>query len=343
MAEQAASAPRLEVKMAEKIDRASFLQKMEEVLQPMIDITAMYSSLVGGVITDPVLMTLPIHDHAIVRGHACFDTCSVVNGRLYRCDIHLDRHIASLGRARIPLPYGTDAESCKAAMREIIAQTVVASGLREANVRYYTSVGPGNFSILPAGCRTAFYVVIYPMTPDDPEELKGAKEYTVDLPLKPGLLATTKSTNYMLNALTAMSSKERGGGYGILVDAEGNIAESCIMNCVFITKEKKLVTPPFDNILAGTTARKILELSDVLLQEGLLTAVSQESVSLEAAKASEEMLICSGDTHIVPIVQWDDVAVGPGVVGPVSKRLMELVQKDAREGTKDHYELVYPA
>merc|ERR1719436_240739 len=79
----------------------------------MVKIAAIYSSLVDAIVTDPELMAMPIHDHAIVRGHAVFDTCTVAGGRLYRVDIHLDRHIASAQKARIPLPFGRSPEECK--------------------------------------------------------------------------------------------------------------------------------------------------------------------------------------------------------------------------------------
>ncbi len=45
--------------------------------------------------------------------------------------------------------------------------------------------------------------------------LTGVSEYTVtDVPLKPKLLATLKSNNYLLNVLTAMSSRDKGGQFG---------------------------------------------------------------------------------------------------------------------------------
>jgi hypothetical protein len=38
----------------------------------------------------------------------------------------------------------------------------------------------------------------------------GVKEFTVDVPMKPSALATLKSTNYLLNALSAMQAEEQG-------------------------------------------------------------------------------------------------------------------------------------
>jgi len=53
---------------------------------------AFYSSVLGGIVTDPALMVLPIDDHMAHRGHAVFDTANVVSqGRVYGLDMHLDR------------------------------------------------------------------------------------------------------------------------------------------------------------------------------------------------------------------------------------------------------------
>lgn len=41
---------------------------------------AMYSSVVGGITTDPAAMVLPLDDHMVHRGHGVFDTAMIVNG-----------------------------------------------------------------------------------------------------------------------------------------------------------------------------------------------------------------------------------------------------------------------
>ena len=59
---------------------------------------AMYSSVLGGIVTDPALMVLPLDDHMVHRGHAVFDTATLTHGMLYQLDLHLDRLIKSAGR-----------------------------------------------------------------------------------------------------------------------------------------------------------------------------------------------------------------------------------------------------
>ena len=61
----------------------------------------------------------------------------------------------------------------------------------------------------------------------------GIPEVTVrDTPMKPQLLATIKSNNYLLNVLTHMEAIDLGGTFGILGDDDGYVAESCGLNAV---------------------------------------------------------------------------------------------------------------
>ena len=51
------------------------------------------------------LYTIPIDDHAIVRGHAVFDTATVVQGYLYRHRVHVDRFFESAEKAGLSLSF----------------------------------------------------------------------------------------------------------------------------------------------------------------------------------------------------------------------------------------------
>ena len=82
---------------------------------------AFYSSVADAITTNVSLMTLPVDDHAIVRGHAVFDTCTLAAGRMYRLGIHLQRFLQSARAARIPLPYGDDDA---ANVRQMAARTL---------------------------------------------------------------------------------------------------------------------------------------------------------------------------------------------------------------------------
>ena len=60
-----------------------------------VNFYAMYSSVLGGIVTDPAFMVLPLDDHMVHRGHAVFDTAMIVNGKLYQLDAHFARLLRS--------------------------------------------------------------------------------------------------------------------------------------------------------------------------------------------------------------------------------------------------------
>lgn len=99
-------------------------------------------------------------------------------------------------------------------------------------------------------------------------KVKGVHEHVVGVPLKPPLLATIKSNNYLLNALTAMESEHKGGYLGIQVDSENRVAEGSIGNVAILDSEGVLRSPPFHKILMGTTVKRLWELSLPLIGKG---------------------------------------------------------------------------
>jgi len=121
------------------------VMNIEEAFQAMqlklprgaFDFLAFYSSVLGGgIVTDPALMTVPMDEHMVHRGHAVFDTCNVSQGQCYGLDFHLDRLLRSAGQARIHPSY------TKEELRQIILSTVAASQQRDGIfVRFWMTAG----------------------------------------------------------------------------------------------------------------------------------------------------------------------------------------------------------
>ncbi len=294
---------------------------------------AMFSSYLGGVVTDPSVMTVPLDDHMVHRGHGVFDTCSLVQGRLYRLGIHIDRLLTSAAGARLAVPW------TRSELIQMVADTVATSSVRDGIVRYWLTAGPGGFSFMPAECEEpCFYCVVLDPTSFGPDGFDpitdGFREATVSsTPMKPPLLAQIKSNNYLLNVLTHLEATDRGGTFGIIVNDDGFIAEACVLNVCSISTDGVFVTPPFDGILHGTTMRRLLDLaSGPLRDEGLILEVQQRPLRADEARAGAELIMSGGDTHVFPVVEWDGVAVGDGTVGPVAKRLHELITSETEAG-----------
>ena len=283
------------------------------------NILAMYNSRIRGIIHDPVLMSIAVDDHMVHRGHAVFDTCSVHDGKAYNLPRHLRRLANSAEKAKISL-------SCSIADLEKIILDLAAS-TKEKNlfIRYWASAGPGNFAILPSEGSSSFYAVAYKFFTT--ENFESRNEHFVEVPTKPKLLANMKSNNYMLNALCAMESYQKGGKNGIQVNPDGSIAEGSINNVAFLLKCGTFVTPPFDLILNGTTVERVIEFAKVLASQGIISDVQQRNLGVEDALSSLEALAIGGDS-ISAILSLDGIVIGDGKVGNVTKRLQEMLIED---------------
>ncbi|XP_061336509.1 D-amino-acid transaminase, chloroplastic-like isoform X2 [Gastrolobium bilobum] len=287
----------------------------------------MYSSIFGGITTDPVAMVIPMDDHMVHRGHGVFDTAAIMDGYLYELDQHLDRFLRSASMSKIDPPF--DRES----IRRILIQTVSASNCRKGSLRYWLSAGPGDFQLSPSGCHQSglYAIVIQDLSPT-PLNSRGVKVVTSSIPIKHPQFATTKSVNYLPNVLSKMEAEEAGAFAGIWVDSEGFVAEGPNMNVAFVTKEKELIMPHFDKILSGCTAKRVLTLAECLLREGKLHGISMKNLTVEEGKIADEMMLIGSGVLVCPVVQWDEQVIGDGKEGPIARALLNLLVEDMKSG-----------
>ena len=301
----------------------------ESVHAKAVNFYAMYSSVFGGIFTDPAFMVLPLDDHMVHRGHAVFDTATLMNGMLYQLDPHLDRLIKSAEGARIPLPFSREQ------LREIILETAAASRRREASVRYWLSAGPGGYALGPAECvGSSFYVIVFKQEayPQSYYE-QGVKLITSRVPIKPPVFARIKSTNYLPNVLVVLEAKDSGADNGVFIDQRGMVAESSNMNVAFVSKDRAFRHPPFDAILSGITIRRVLDFADRLVQQGMLSSVRIAEIPVQEGRGAAEMMLIGSSIKVAPVVEWDGQKIGDGKPGPITKKLLEMWNEDIRSAT----------
>nr|XP_010915835.1 D-amino-acid transaminase, chloroplastic isoform X1 [Elaeis guineensis] len=286
---------------------------------------AMYSSIFGGITTDPAVMVIHMDDHLVHRGHGVFDTAAIMDGYLYELDQHLDRFLRSASMAKIRLPFQ------RSTMRGILIQTVSASRCRQGSLRYWLSPGPGDFLLSPSGCpNPALYAIVIEgqALPDR----KGVKVITSSVPMKSPEFSIMKSVNYLPNALSKMEAEENGAFAAIWLDDEGFVAEGPNMNVAFVTSDRELVMPHFDKILSGCTAKRVLVLAEQLVADGRLRGIRLGSVSVQEGKMADEMMLIGSGVIMKPVLQWDDQVIGAGKEGPVARALFDLILEDMKSG-----------
>ncbi|MBE9514341.1 MAG: aminotransferase class IV [Chloroflexi bacterium] len=300
---------------------------------------AMYSSVFGGIVTDPALMVMPLDDHIINRGDGIFEYFDIVNGFVYNFEAHLARFERSAGLISLDLPFDMDT------IRAITLETLAVSGAKDCGVRLFLSRGFGDFGCDPTTPKKSlFYVVVILKSFEIPPQTytEGVTAITTHVPLKPDFYAQVKSTCYLLNALVDLEARRNNADYGIWYDHEGHLTESSTENVAIVSREGILKYPRFDHMLKGTTLLRAAELAKGLVAGGTLKGVSQTDITQQEVYDSTEMLILTSAFFVVPVVKYDGKAIGAGKPGPVFHQLAGLIQKDKTENREVLTPIPYP-
>lgn len=231
---------------------------------------ALYSSDLGGVVTEPALMVIAADDHAVHRGHAVFDTAAIIEGRIYLLDAHLERFFKSAASAGLTLPYS------RAQVRRVVLETAAAARTMDGNIRLWLGAGRGGYGLSPAECRRpSLHVAVYTprgttamMTPEgDPGGL--SVRTAAGVPPPDAWAAGIKSTNYLRNALAQAEAEAGGFDLGVFADPEtGIVTEAANASVGIITHGGELVIPPWDRALPGVTAQRVLDLLPKVIKGG---------------------------------------------------------------------------
>jgi len=288
---------------------------------------AFYSSVLGGVVTDPVLMQVPVDDHLVHRGDGVFDTFKCVGRAAYNLDAHLERLMRSADAIALVWPGGS------AAIRETVLQTLAAANRNDCLCRVMLARGPGGFGISPYECpRPALYVAVYaagrPFLETHPE---GARAIRSRIQVKSGNFATFKHCNYLPNAQMKREAVDAGVDFAFSFDARGFLAEGATENVGVVTRTRELLFPKMDYTLNGTTMLRVMCLAEALVADGTLARVAFADLSEADVKGASELLVVGTTLNVAAVCAYNGDPVNDGRPGPVGKRLDALLARDIAE------------
>lgn len=122
--------------------------------------------------------------------------------------------------------------------------------------------------------------------------------------------------NYISGRYAHLDARKAGFDLPIMLNDLGHVAEGAGA-CVFIIRNNKLITPPFSaSILESITRSSIIEFS-----EDLGLSVIERDVGRTELYISDEVFLCGSAAEITPITSVDNIKIGLGEVGPITKLL----------------------
>jgi branched-chain amino acid aminotransferase len=293
---------------------------------------AMYSSVLGGVVTDPFLMTIPVDDHMVHRGDGIFEAFKCVNGNIYNLTAHLERLERSARAVFLTLPASLEH------ITDLVIGTIRIAGTRDCLIRLFVSRGPGGFTTNPYECPSSqiYIVACNPSVYPEEQSTEGVFIKSSSIPVKKSYFATIKSCNYLPNVLMKKEAVDAGVQYTVSIDENGFLGEGSTENIGLVTPDRTLKFPRFARILKGTTVTRVAELAESLVANGKLEQVVFEDITLNEAYSGAEILLFGTTFDILPAVIFDGHAIGSGRPGGIYQLLLELLTRDIENNSALH-------
>ena len=307
------------------IDFPDYLEVLERLRKPwQKKYYAMYSSVLGGVVLDPLLMQVPVDDHLVHRGDGVFDTFKCVGHAAYNLDAHLRRLMRSAEAIGLAWPGGMGE------IRALTLETLAEADRGECSGRVMVARGPGSFGVSPyESPAPALYILVYaagvPFMDKHPE---GARVRRSHVPVKPARFATVKNCNYLPNVMMKREAVDWGVDFVVGFDADGLMAEGATENFGIVTRSGELLFPRMETVLDGTTMLRVMQLAETLVKAGALQKIAFRDITEADACAAAEMLVVGTTINVVSVREFEGVPVGDGKPGPVGLALDKLLVCD---------------
>jgi branched-chain amino acid aminotransferase len=273
---------------------------------------------IDGAYTAKATATLPLFDHGYLYGDAVFEGVRAYNGRVFRLDEHLKRLFFSAHALGFRVETLT-VDDVRNTVLELCRRNDHANGY----IRVTMSRGTG-LGLDPAHIEQRPRLII------STQELRlyGSDLYDNGLTMvtcatrvpsadviDPRIKGTGK---YINNILAKMEANRLGAGEGLMLNAQGHVAEATGDN-IFVVIDGKIVTPPTSaGCLKGITRQVAMELAEKQL--GL--PVREENLTLYDVYNAEEAFLTGTAAEIIPAVSLDQRPIGNGKPGDLTRRLI---------------------
>tara|TARA_Y100001934_G_scaffold166068_1_gene197490 strand:- start:440 stop:1303 length:864 start_codon:yes stop_codon:yes gene_type:complete len=252
-----------------------------------------------------------IEDRGFQFADGVYEVVPIVNSRMVDADPHLDRLKRSLSELTIAMPLSR--KVLELVMDELIARNGVNEGLIYMQVTRGVSPRDHKF---PSGVRPSIVMTTKRLRFLTQKKLSdGVKVITI-----PDIRWTRcdiKTVALLPNCMGKTEAAAAGAYEAWQVDGDGMVTEGTSSNAWIVTHDDKLVTRPAGHeILRGVTRQTLLRIA---AEAGL--TFEERPFSVEEAKSARETFLSSATSFVTPVVELDEVTIGDGTPGPLSRRL----------------------
>ncbi|MGL4307608.1 MAG: branched-chain amino acid transaminase [Cetobacterium sp.] len=258
--------------------------------------------------------------HVLHYGSGCFEGIRMYklsNGKsgIFRLKEHVDRLFDSCKIYRMEIPYS------KEEIMKGIIETLKANRLESGYIRPLIFRGYNQLGVNPLNNPVETMIAAWEWGAYLGEEgLENGIKVCVSSWRRPApntLPSLAKASgNYLSSQLIKMEALELGFQEGIALDYSGNISEGSGEN-IFLVKNGELLTPPMGSSSLGGITRDVV----LKIAEDLKIPVRFEIIPREFLYLADEIFLTGTAAEITPVSSVDNLKVGKGRAGEITKLL----------------------
>jgi len=252
---------------------------------------------------------LKVNDLGVLRAVAVFEFLRTYNGKPFLFHEHFQRFINSAKLAGIPF------SKKEKEVFKIVLKLIKINKHKNVSIRFVLTGGPSKRGLEIE--KPIFYILLEKYSPLSPIVYKkGGRLITVEYIRQ---LSRAKTTNYLI-AVKNQKIKNQRGAVEILYTYKGKILEASTSN-FFAVLGDTIITPK-ENILFGTTRNFIIKIAKGKFK------IKEKDIYAKDIKKFNETFISATNKEIVPIVKIDNIQIGNGKPGAITKQLIELFNQN---------------
>lgn len=273
--------------------------------------------LIDGMAVPADQASVSVFDHGLLYGDGVFEGIRAYNGRVFKLEEHVRRLYDSARAICLDIPVS------QSQMCDDVVRACRENEIYDGYVRLVVTRGVGTLGLNPHLCRKAQVFIIadtIQLYPRDVYE-RGLNMATVGTSrnLPEAINPRIKSLNYLNNVLAKIEALNAGADEGLMLNAQGYVAEATGEN-VFAIRDGGLRTPPaWCGALEGITRNCVMDLAR---ESGY--SVSEDVLSRYDLYTADEVFLTGTAAELIAVVRLDDRPIGAGTPGPITQRLGEL-------------------
>ncbi len=262
-----------------------------------------------------------VFDQGILYGDGVFEGIRVYNGRIFKCQEHIDRIFYAAKAIMLEMPLTKDE------FKEALIETCRRNKIVDGYIRPVVTRGVGVLGLNPRNSKVPTIFIIAASITLYPDEMyeKGMPIVTATQRRNMATIVDPqiKSLNYLNNILAKIEANQAGVQEALMLNHDGIVAE-CTGDNIFIIKDGVIITPPIHvGILDGITRQTVMDLAEELGYK-----VVEKEFTLFNVYSADECFLTGTAAEVIPVTSVDERVIGDtGEVGQITKELIAAFKK----------------